>query len=236
MHSSSGLALKLRAQGAKNGIEVLLVGAVGLTFIMLVNLLRPTEISILEIFLVSACCAAIFVGFLKTQEPYYSLIITSQALTYNHKYGYWCLLPSNIQKVGVPEVEQGFDSLALNAVGIKLKSSDEFLMQLAPRIAGKLLIEQRNLFMQAVQKHCKNGHCPSEWLVEDNYYVSKDGNHFDGLLAMFANRMQHLQLLTGYDLLLPASVLDRSVWDFSYCLEHWRKDPDSFMKDHLPHE
>lgn len=234
MPSTSDLALKLRAQGARNGIEILLVGAIGLTFIMLVNLLGPAEISILEIFLVSACCAAIFVGFLKTQEPYYSLIITTHSLTYNHKYGFWCLLQSNIQKAGIPNVEQGVEYLELNAVGIKLKDSDEFLLQLAPRIAGKLLIEQRHLFMQAVQKHCKNGNCPSEWLIEDNHYTSNRGCQFDGLLAMFANRMQHLQQLTGYDLLLPASVLDRSIWDFSHCLNHWREDPNAFIKAHLP--
>jgi len=63
-------AVKYRAQGARYAIEILIVGAVGLAFIMLFNLLRPGEISILEIFLVSLCIAAIFVGFLKTQEPY----------------------------------------------------------------------------------------------------------------------------------------------------------------------
>ena len=58
------LCLKLRSQGSKNGMEILLVGSFGLVFIMLVNLLRPGLISIVEIFLVSVCLVAVFVGFL----------------------------------------------------------------------------------------------------------------------------------------------------------------------------
>ena len=74
---------------------------------------------------------------------------------------------------GIPKVDNGIDYLELNAIGIKLNDIDSFLSALAPRIAGKLLIEQRHFFMQVVQKNCKNGHCPSEWLVEDNSHVKK---------------------------------------------------------------
>ncbi len=233
MVEQSNTLLKLRAQGASNGIEILLVGSFGLVFIMLFNVLRPGSISIIEIFLVSLCLVAIFVGFLKTQEPFYSLIITEQQLTYQHKYGVWSLNRANLHHCGIPKVEQDLDYLELNAVGIKLNDSDEFLMQISPRLAGKLLIEQRHFFMQVVQKHCKNGNCPSEWLVEDNFYTSLSGRNFNGLIAMFANRMRHLQQLTGYDLLLPASVLDRNIWDFSHSLNRWRQNPEQFIQSQI---
>lgn len=236
MVKHSNATLKLRAQGARNGIETLIVGSVGVVFIMLFNLLRPGEISIIEIFLVSLCLAAIFVGFLKTQEPFYSLVISEHELTYQHKYGYWSLAATNVHHSGIPKVEQGLEQHEINAVGIKLNNHDEFLAQLAPRIAGKLLIEQRHLFMQVIQKHCKNGNCPSEWLIEDNCYTSMNGHNFTGLIAMFANRMQHLQLLTGYDLLLPASVLDRNIWDFSHSLNAWRSNPVVFIQSQLEKE
>jgi len=155
------LCLKLRSQGSKNGMEILLVGSFGLVFIMLVNLLRPGTISILEIFLVSVSLVAVFIGFLKTQEPFYSLIITEQLLTYHHKYGSWSLNRENLHHSGIPKAEHGLEYLELNAVGIKLRDTDDFLMDISPRLAGKLLIEQRRLFMQVVQKHCKNGNCPS---------------------------------------------------------------------------
>ena len=222
--------LKYRAQGAKNGIEILVVGSIGLIFIMLFNLLRPGEISIIEIFLVSLCIAAILIGFFKTQEPFYSIILTEQQLIYQHKYGQWHIHPENLHHCGIPKVDNGIDYLELNAIGIKLNDIDSFLSALAPRIAGKLLIEQRHFFMQVVQKNCKNGHCPSEWLVEDNKYRSKKGIDYNGLIAMFANRAKHLQLLTGYDLLLPASVIESDIWEFCANLNKWKRDPSQFIK------
>ncbi|ATC85642.1 DUF2982 domain-containing protein [Pseudoalteromonas arctica] len=229
----SNNVIKFRAQGARNAIEVLVAGAIGLVFIMLFNLLRPGEISILEIFLVSLCIVAIFIGYLKTQEPYYSLLISESELVYCHKYGAWNMSRNNFHHSGIPKVEDGFDYLELNAVGVKVNDIDEFLTNIAPRIAGKLLIEQRNLFMQVVQKHCKNGNCPSEWLIEDTQYTSHKGVSYTGLIAMFANRTKHLQLLTGYDLLLPASVLDRDIWAFSANLNKWKREPRQFIASQI---
>ncbi|NMF48427.1 DUF2982 domain-containing protein [Pseudoalteromonas arctica] len=229
----SNNVIKFRAQGARNAIEVLAIGAIGLAFIMLFNILRPGEISILEVFLVSLCLAAIFIGFLKTQEPYHSLILSESELVYCHKYGAWYMPHSNFHHSGIPKVEDGFDYLELNAVGVKVNDIDEFLTSIAPRIAGKLLIEQRNLFMQVVQKHCKNGNCPSEWLIEDTHYTSHKGISYTGLIAMFANRTKHLRLLTGYDLLLPASVLDRDIWTFSANLNKWKREPSQFIASQI---
>lgn len=42
---------------------------------------------------------------------------------------------------------------------------------------------------------------------------------------MFANRAKHLQLLTGYDLLLPASVIESDIWEFCANLNKWKRDP-----------
>jgi hypothetical protein len=221
--------VKYRAQGARHGAETLIVGAIGLIVIMLVNLLRPGTITIVEIFLLSACLGATMIGFFKTQEPYYSLLLTAKQLTYQHKYGSWQLSHTNFKYSGVPKIVAGFEVIELNAVGIKVNDMDEFLAALAPRIAGKLLIEQRNLFMQLVKAHCKSGDCPSEWLVEDNHYHSQQGINYSGLIAMFANRCKHLKLLTGYDLLLPASVLDRDIWGMSSNLNNWKRNPCEFI-------
>ncbi|NHH89866.1 DUF2982 domain-containing protein [Pseudoalteromonas sp. MB47] len=226
-------ALKVRAQSYRHGSEFLIVGGIGLIIIMLVNLLRPGEISIVEIFLATTCIAAIFIGFLKTQEPYFSLTFTQNLLIYHHKIGNWQLNRANFHHSGIPKVEQGLEYLELNAVGIKLNNIDEFLTQIHPRIAGRLLIEQRHLFMQVIQKYCKNGDCPSEWLIEETDYTAPSGQIYKGLIAMFANRTQHLRQLTGYDLLLPANVLDVDIWQFSADLNRWKLNPKEFLETRL---
>ncbi|WP_410477289.1 DUF2982 domain-containing protein [Pseudoalteromonas piscicida] len=224
------LEAKLRATADRNGVEFMLVGAIGLVVIMLFVNLRGTAITIVEIFLASAMLVAIFVGFLKSQQPYFSLYITEQELRYVHKYGAWPLSIVNFHSSGIPKVQQGVETLELNAVGIKLNDIDAFLLNLTPRLAGKLLIEQRHIFLQAVKMHCENGNCPSEWLIEETVFRSKAGKEYTGLMAMFANRMDNLKTVTGYDLLIPATALDRDIWQFSVMLNRWKLNPKEVVK------
>ncbi|GAA58656.1 hypothetical protein P20652_0513 [Pseudoalteromonas sp. BSi20652] len=118
--------IKYRAQGASHGMETLVVGAMGLVFIMIFNLLRPDKITIPEIFIVSLCIAAVFIGFLKTQEPFYSLILSESELVYCHKYGVVSIPHNNYQYSGIPKVENGSDYVELNAVGVKVNDIDDF--------------------------------------------------------------------------------------------------------------
>lgn len=224
------LEAKIRATADRHGAEFMLVGGIGLVVIMLFVNLRGTGITILEIFLASAMLAAIFIGFLKSQQPYYSLYLTKHTVRYVHKYGYWCIGHENLHSCGIPKAHQGLETLELNAVGIKLNSIDEFLTDLTPRLAGKLLIEQRHIFLQAVKMHCENGNCPSEWLIEETTYRSKAGVEYTGLMAMFANRMDNLRTVTGYDLLVPAAALDRDIWRFSALLNRWKLNPEKVVK------
>ncbi|GEK09400.1 DUF2982 domain-containing protein [Pseudoalteromonas sp. McH1-7] len=233
------LEAKLRATANRHGAEFMLVGAIGLVVIMLFVNLRGTPISIIEIFLASAMLVAIFIGFLKSQQPYFSLCFNEQEFSYVHKYGAWSLPIVNFHSSGIPSVQQGIETLELNTVGIKLNDIDAFLINLTPRLAGKLLIEQRHIFLQAVKIHCENGNCPSEWLIEDTSYRSKAGKEYTGLMAMFANRMDNLKTVTGYDLLLPATALDRDIWQFSAMLNRWKLNPkevvNALLEEHTTH-
>ncbi|WP_105166848.1 DUF2982 domain-containing protein [Pseudoalteromonas sp. T1lg23B] len=220
---------KLRATANRHGMEFMLVGAICLAVIMTFVALRSTPISIVEILLSSMAVMAILLGFLKSQQPFYSLLIDNKEICYIHRFGNMHIEVDNFHSAGIPSVTQGLEILELNAVGIKLNNIDTFLHDLSPRLAGKLLIEQRYIFLQAVKIYCKNGNCPPEWLVEPSDYRSASGNVYTGLIAMFANRMHNLKALTGYDLLLPANVLDRDIWHFSTLLNRWKLNPDEVV-------
>lgn len=224
---------KLRAQANRHSIEFMIVGGISLAVIMIFVSLRSSEISILEIALTSSAIVAILIGFLKSQQPYYSILLDAQQIIYVHKFGQWQIGIHNLHSCGIPQAGETFELLELNAVGIKLISIDEFLEALSPRLAGKLLIEQRHIFLQAVKMHCKNGNCPSEWLIEPDEFKSDSGQTYTGLIAMFANRMHNLKTLTGYDLLLPANVLDRDIWRFSTLLNRWKLSPEQVVKNLL---
>ena len=223
----------LRASANRFSIELMLVGGVAIAIVMLFVTLRATPISVIEIIFVATAIMAVILGFLKSREPFYSFQLDHRKICYYHKVGEWSIDISNISSVGVPIASDGFDQAELNAVGIKLKDEIRFLNDLHPRLACKLLIEQRHIFLQAVKMHCKCGSCPSKWLVEPSEFHAGSGQIYTGLIAMFANRMQHLYTLTGYHLLLPANVLDRDIWDFSNLLNHWKINPEVVVQELL---
>ncbi|WP_440054999.1 DUF2982 domain-containing protein [Pseudoalteromonas sp. T1lg65] len=225
--------VKLRALTRKHGLEFMLIGGIVLIVLMVFVKLRPTPISILEIIIASAMLVLLLVGFLKSQQPYFSLTLSPRNFSYIHKYGSWSVTHHNFHSSGIPKVQQGIETLELNAVGIKLNDIDDFLSGLTPRLAGKLLIEQRHIFLQAVKMNCKTGNCPTEWLVEDTQFKSPSGIKYTGLLAMFANRMNNFKTLTGYHLIVPSSELDRDIWQFSTMLNRWKLDPSKVVRDML---
>ncbi len=217
---------KIRAHSARHGSEILITSAIVLVFLVLFIQFKSADILIAEIFLLSAALVGMLVGYLKLREPFYSIFLDKQKLSYNHKYGWWQLDVDNLQQVGVVSIEQAMQTLELNVVGLSLKREDEFLNKLSPRLAGRLLVEQRHYLLQAIKAYCRDGNeCPPQWLVEDTEYVSQSGQKYTGLLAMFANRMKNLKFLTGYEILIPAAMLDRDIWAFSYLLHRWQRDP-----------
>ena len=223
----------LRANANRYSIEFMLVGGIAIAVIMLFVTLRATPISVLEIALTTTAIMAVILGFLKSREPFYTFQLDNEKITYYHKVGSWGVELNNLSQVGVPVVTDGFEQSELNAVGLKLKNEALFLDALHPRLACKLLIEQRHIFLQAVKMHCKSGSCPSKWLVEPSEFQAGSGQIYTGLIAMFANRMQNLHTLTGYHLLLPANVLDRDLWHFSNLLNHWRLNPEMVVQELL---
>ncbi|MFY8274109.1 DUF2982 domain-containing protein [Pseudoalteromonas sp. SSDWG2] len=218
---------KIRALGARFGKETLLLSIAGLLVLSLFVQFAPGQVSLVAIFLLTTAIVGIIIGYLKIREPFFSLFLDNQKLSYNHKYGWWQIDVHNIAKVGVPHITVQAQQIDLNVVGITLKDEDAFLKRLSPRLAGRLLVEQRHYLMQAIKAYCQDGkECPAHWLVEDTEYTSTSGYGYTGLLAMFANRMNNLKFLTGYDILLPASALDRDIWAFSYLLHRWQLDPE----------
>lgn len=219
---------RFRAQSAEHGPAILSISGVALVLFVAYLVFKPTPIYTAEIFILSAALVGVLIGYLKLREPVYSLYLDNEKLSYNHKYGWWQVKASNVDKVGCVEVfsVKHQQMMALDVVGISLKNPDEFLQLLSPRLAGRLLVEQRHFMMQAIKAHCANGgQCKDEWLVEPTDFCSKNGESYTGLLAMFGNRMNHLKQLTGYDVLLSASALDRDISSFQYLLHRWVQDP-----------
>ena len=225
--------LTIRATTNKHGFETLLVSAIGLFILMLTIQLKPGGILLAEIFLVSACLVGILIGYFKLAEPQFSLIFYPEALIFIHKYGSWQLARDNITSVGVPSLTQGFESKMLSCVAIRLSEYGHFLNVLAPRLSGKLLLEQRHFVREALMRQAQEVNDLESYLIEDSLFISDSGVKYSGLIAMFANRMINLRQLIGYDLLIPLNMLDRTPEEFVYLFNRWQRDPNSILSTQI---
>jgi hypothetical protein len=79
-----------------------------------------------------------------------------------------------------------------------------------------VLMEQRPLLLyeMAATEGCASGGCNSDDMLENDYFKDSDGTEYQGIQAMFANRMSKLRTRLGYDLFVAGSELDRPEQKF----------------------
>ncbi|MDX2126779.1 MAG: DUF2982 domain-containing protein [Aeromonas hydrophila] len=223
--------LHVKPMVRKNGLTLVLLGII-VTIAMIFILFLFGEQPLIP--LVSGLLAGlmmIFIGSLKLIEPHFSLSLCHDCLQYHHKYGGWILKWRNIQRIDQPRIHLGWDLVPLPYIGLKIKDYDDFLTLITPRLAVRLLTEQRSVLLQALhseQPACSSGGCACAFqgagLLEESHFRSPSGQRYEGVIAMLANRMTRLRELLGYDLLVPDNSLDRDPVEFVRLLHQYQRE------------
>jgi hypothetical protein len=142
------------------------------------------------------------------------LELTKEHIVYHHRRGKWRIQWDNIQRVDVPRVTKGIETVELEMLGFRLKNSDTFLDDISMRLITHLLLEQRPLVMHNIDPGCETGRCYGDDMIEDEKFTRQDGTEVKGVTAMFGNRMAKLKSRLGYDVFISTNELDRSPQDF----------------------
>ncbi len=172
------------------------------------------------IFLMSACIVGFIIAVCKIQEPDYSFMLNGQGLLYHHKKGFLLIEWDNVQRIGIPTINQGFETHELAFIGVKLKDPEKILPAVSLRLISHLLIEQRATFHQYLKSNLHDlNQSPSELSLNTDPYKAKNGYIYKGLRGMFAHRMKYLRLYSGFDILIPDTAIDRPVNEFIHLLK-----------------
>ena len=206
--------IHIQSTAAKAGEYLLILSlvaciAVGLT-IFLFPQANPAALGILLLTSVTMLLIAIK----RARQPELSFTLTFMHIQFHSPSGGWLARWKNIAEIGPATLAyQGWHH-PMPWVGIRLKDYDEFLESICPRIASKILLEQRGLLILAYKRAENPPHEIEDMLFDDTPYVTKSGRPLKGLLAMLANRMGYNREFLGFDFFISEDLLDRPADEF----------------------
>ncbi|TRW50342.1 DUF2982 domain-containing protein [Aliidiomarina halalkaliphila] len=166
----------------------------------------------------------------KLIEPPASLVMNPRHIVYQHRKGQWQLNWDNILRFDVPRIQRGLDMVEIPVIGFRVHNYDEVLAHIDKRMAVHILLEQRQLMVVALRSQFPDLEDYTQYFDVPSRYKTESGMIYDGVLASFGQRMQHMRELLGYDLFISENALDRSSHEFIALLHELQQT----RQEHLP--
>lgn len=223
-------AILIAPKSNAGGVAFLTIGACAFVVTLIIIKFKPGALLLFDFAVLLAFLLCALLGLLKLIQPPVAMRITAKSITFYHRVGFLRIAHANIAQIGSVHIEANGQHIELACFGIKVKSLDEVLKRLPPRLAQRLMMEQRHFLLAGIKARFPDGSVPDGWLFEDSQYLSNTNNRWRGLLGMFGNRAEHNMALFGYHLLFPYSLLDRSESEFVNLLQHWLLQPQQIIE------
>ncbi|WP_143872135.1 DUF2982 domain-containing protein [Catenovulum sediminis] len=217
----------IRSVAKQNGYSISVYSAILMVVLAILYFEAPENLQLPLMFLMGCSVVGVVMGVFKIQEPDVSFMLNNQGILYHHKRGFLLIEWENVQRIDIPKVHQGLESVDLAFVGIKLVDPEKILGAISLRLISHLLIEQRAILHRYLKEDCPTGTCISEITLNTDAYKSDSGIIYTGLRGMFAHRMAWLRKLSGYDLLIPESAFDRPAEEFAQLLKHFKQEAET---------
>lgn len=191
-------------------LSLAMILAIGITSFILPTI-NNVGLSVLLLFALTFSVIA----FKQMNAPILTFTLSFMHFQYHSAEGGWSIRWQAIQQLGLtelPTTEGWYQTLPW--MGVKLKDYDAFLTSVCPRVASKMLIEQRGLLFLAVKRTPNSPHAIEDMLFDDTPYTTQKGVVLKGLIAMLANRMRYNRELLGFDFFISDDLLDRPLGEF----------------------
>ena len=208
--------IKIKANANQHGWFLILFGSTALFIILVLSHYFWRELRLTLIYLILLVIVIILTGILKRLEPTYSLILKPQGIRYFHKYGYWHLSWQQIQNINQLKETSGLTRLELPYIGIRLYDLESLVDQISPRLANRLIHEQKPLMAFAIMHQLIS---LEQSQLNFSPYQLLSGELVKGPLAAFLHHSQTLYSSFGYHLVIPESSIDRGLNEFCQLLK-----------------
>ncbi|WP_284207580.1 DUF2982 domain-containing protein [Thalassotalea eurytherma] len=220
-------SIKIHSNATRHSLFITVLGCVMLLICLLLSNYLWSEAKLVLIFLTLVSVVVLVTGITKHIEPKCSFEISPQAVVYQHRCGQWQLAWSDIRYIAPVTTSRGIEQQTLPYVGIRLEELDKFAEAITPRLANKLIHEQRPLLILAVQ----HGLLSVEQItLRFQPYKSAYGL-IKGPIAEFLYQSANLQQAFGFHLMIPSTALDRSIEEFSVLLKQCKESAQGYVDE-----
>lgn len=154
-------------------------------------------------------------GLAKYLQPRFSLCLTPKEITYLHRYGQWHISWQQIQRISLINETFGIERIQLPYIGISLCELSYLSSQISPRLANRLIHEQKPLLAFACKQQLLS---PEQCQLCFEPFELPSGKLLKGPLAAFLHHSSLLHKAFGYHLFLPETAIDRELIDFNSLL------------------
>jgi len=208
--------INIKAKANQHAVFLMLLAVVIFIITLMVSQHYWRSHRLILVFIYLLTLVIMFTGLLKRSEPRVSFQLTPQRIQYHHRHGNWTLNWQQIQNINTIKEVVGLTTVALPYIGIQLKSVDALAEQISPRLANRLIHEQRPLLSFSVKQHLLS---LEETQLNFNPFTLESGKIIKGPLAAFLHHCQVLHKGLGYHLYIPESSTDREIDAFCQLLK-----------------
>lgn len=217
--------INIKAQGNHHALFLMLVALVIfiLTFIFSESYWQQYRLVLIFIYLVAL--VTFITGLSKYLQPKYSLVLTPKAITYQHSNGQWQVTWRQIQAITLLKETLGLEQIKLPYIGIRLKDLDFLSKSISPRLANRLIHEQRPLIAFAISQGLLTF---EQGQLNLQGFTLASGEIIKGPLAAFLHHCIALNTAFGCHLFIPETATDRELDNFHLLLNQCMKSAEQY--------
>lgn len=216
--------IEIKAQAKHNAYTLILIGSISLFILLLIATQYWQETKLVLTLLVTVAIVLLFIGVVKKIEPKVSLTLVPEYIQYHHKYGHWQLQWQAIANISQVTETIAIERITLPYVGIRLHDINTLIDNISPRLASRLIHEQRPLVHFCIS----NKLATTEELIINFSPYKVDGKKITGPKAAFLHQANILKRALGFHLYIPQSALDRSCEDFIVLLRQCQENARNY--------
>ena len=202
--------LNIKPISKRNSLFLITLGTLLLGICFTLNYWFWDDFKIQLTLIMLASGVVFFIGVLKKLEPEFSIKLTPKMMIYYHRCGSWQVRWQDITRFGRVGSNMLTQRVELSFIGIRLNNIQCIADNISPRLANRLLHEQKELLAVAIRSQ----DITLQQAIIDFAPYTLDNKQYKGPVAAWLYRTEVLLKAYGYHLYLPEDSLDREIAEF----------------------